>query len=238
MDFDRWVPGGRRKLQSVTGVDPWLWPAGRYADVERCCAEIPPNHELGANWEPKWWRTPSEELNYTAVDGAGKTTNRAQAYQAGRSLSHLLAWMDARASNASSAIVSESGAGLSLFGAAGEMEDFRRVVPALLRETPEGWHIVMLDKCTLGSEGTPAATFAWKPDPESAYNVYRWVGFTTEGNGVAGAGLYLASAAFLQMVPSLVHDYGFFMVDAYLGYLCKNKDLRCYSACAVSKLPS
>lgn len=228
-ECDTWVPGGRSTVRMVQAVNPLLWPGGRYDEVERWCAMLPTDPKYFGNVDPgpKWWRKPNSQIRYAAVDGAGQTLSPQFIHHVGCTLSHFVAWMDARARGVQSMIISESDGLPSRFGYySGYVGDFRHLMPELLSRLPLDWDIVLLDKCKAGSKGGPVLDINSPPTLKNKYHVYKWI-----GQGMAGAALYMVSGRFLQSLPEILQVRGLDMVDAWLGLICANL-LQCFSVCA------
>jgi len=227
-EAELWIPGGKAKVRQVEGVNPKLWPsAGNYDQVDRWCSTLEPNADLGATGE-KWWTKENREVEYAELqpDGTPAMPNTIINH-VGCTLSHFITWMDARSRNLPYMVVAESDGTPSYFATyAGFIQDFQYVVTEIVKHAPEGWDIVLLDKCRMGAVGGPVRTLFLEGQMKSAYHVYKWL-----GRGWAGAALYMVSKSFLDQVPQMVHDYGLFMVDSYLDWRCQ-EDLKCFSVCA------
>mmetsp|Transcript_45713 Transcript_45713/g.129311 ORF Transcript_45713/g.129311 Transcript_45713/m.129311 type:complete len:664 (+) Transcript_45713:62-2053(+) len=232
-EFDVYACG--RTLRKVPGVNPELWPrGGQYDKVKFYGHQLP---QVGGAMGP-WWQV--RNLAYAEINSEGQSTwmLRGLKHHAGCGLSHFTTWMDAKHRGLKAMTIAESDGFPSWWFhdmAGGRTSEFDSVVLALLEEAPPDWQIIFLDKGKRGAQPDRGPVKRMMRECwQSPYEIYKWT-----GEGVAGLALYMVSSGFLKQVPTMIHDYGFDMVDAYINKLCSDKgSLKCYSVKAASLEPA
>jgi len=190
--------------------------------------------------ELPWWDLRNLNMARVTSEGTHPKDQRAwPAHHCGCSLSHFTMWMEALQRGVQNLIIFESDgfpSCIESFRIGGNVSDFADIVAALPSRAPEGWHLIALDKGDFGAE--PGATPVTTLRPASGGGTRSYSMIPWKGRGVAGAAAYMVSRRFLEWFPHDIQNYGFNMVDAWIGCRCSDKSavnpspINCYSIVA------
>jgi len=242
------------KVLKLPGVYPGAWPkGGRLAEAEaayrRHMLPVPEDfqNDQGLPW---WWKGQDLRKRSVLKQGSGasnsagylqgrdvaghSTLDKGMQHHQGASLSHQLAYMTALDKGFKYVIYAESD--FAPPAELGSVPEFENALKAAIKHARGGaqgqqWDLIYLDKNTRGAvPGKGPLTTMRSAEWSRDYVLHKWV-----GNGMAGAGLYLASEAFHGKIVRVMHAYGLVMVDAWIGGQCLQGSLRCYSLFGVPK---
>jgi len=181
-----------------------------------------------------WLRANAPEVAETCeairYEDDGKTLRalRANAMgDIGKTISHVIAWVNAKRSGAQSLIVASEKSFINAH--AGPPNEFDSVVLSILLRGPEDWDVIFLDRGERGVAVDDAKA------PETLFSNRAWVNdyvlfrnrATYAGEDLP-VGLYMVSKNFLDKLPSHMRESPLFKLDNWLNDLCATK-LACYS---------
>ena len=244
------------EVEFVRGIDPLAWPdrgTDRYDEV----VALAQKHllkrknfehtDFGHNctdkqlWSSALWTCPCTVYNVDQLcrSSEGKSLQGGREHHQGCALSHLKALLTAYERNASSMVVMESDVILPAMWVSGKADHYDTVLKAMIEQAPEHWDMIKLDvgfyeeewaNDGIAKEDRKKPVVQLQiPELEGSKSQRQYVLYKWSGTGLAGSGHHLYSGRFVSKIPKVIKERGLGMVDAWVGGMCADHYLNCYS---------
>ena len=244
------------EVEYVRGIDPLAWPdrgTDRYDEV----VALAQKHllkrknfehtDFGHNcsdkqlWSSALWTCPCTVYNVDQLcrSSEGKSLQGGREHHQGCALSHLKAFLTAYERNASSMVVMESDVILPAMWVSGKADHYDTVLKAMIEQAPEDWDMIKLDvgfyeeewaNDGIAKEDRKKPVVQLQiPELEGSKSQRQYVLYKWSGLGLAGSGHHLYSGRFVSKIPKVIKERGLGMVDAWVGGMCADHYLNCYS---------
>ena len=244
------------EVEFVRGIDPLAWPdrgTDRYDEV----VALAQKHLLKRKnfehtdfghhcsdkqlWSSALWTCPCTVYNVDQLcrSSEGKSLQGGREHHQGCALSHLKAFLTAYERNASSMVVMESDVILPAMWVSGKADHYDTVLKAMIEQAPEDWDMIKLDvgfyeeewaNDGIAKEDRKKPVVQLQiPELEGSKSQRDYVLYKWSGLGLAGSGHHLYSGRFVSKIPKVIKERGLGMVDAWVGGMCADHYLNCYS---------
>ena len=136
-------------------------------------------------------------------------------------------------------VVMESDVILPAMWVSGKADHYDTVLKAMIEQAPEGWDMIKLDvgfyeeewaNDGIAKEDRKKPVVQLQiPELEGSKSKRDYVLYKWSGLGLAGSGPRLYSGRFVSKIPKVIKERGLGMVDAWVGGMCADHYLNCYS---------